>query len=250
MLRNFLTAFGIFLAVLALPFWVLAQEGNTWRSSDPDTSVAHLPTKMLNDFPNLFAPENAIPFTVGTWATAGDWLMFDKTNTLAKNLKSLNLDPLWNFGDFYGEGWVEGFSAVGCWSIGGIAQDAKTQEFGRDLTEALIESTILVEGLKYSVGRTRPDGSDNTSFPSGHTITAFCVAPVFEKYWGPEAGIPAYAFGVVTAAARVAGYHHYFSDVVAGATMGYLIGSSVVYGHKDVSVSAAPGQVEVKLAFD
>ena len=65
-------------------------------------------------------------------------------------------------------------------------------------------------------GRERPDGSNNQSFPSGHTITAFCFAPVVQKYWGWGLERPLTRFGTVTALARVAGYHHYLSDTLAG----------------------------------
>ncbi len=182
-------------------------------------------------------------------ATAFDWGGYDSKNLLAGDLVNLNVQPAFDFGNFYGEGWVEGGAALGSWSLGAVVNDPKLQQFGRDATESLLLSTVLVTCVKYSVNRNRPDGG-SYSFPSGHTITAFCFAPVVQKYWGWEAGIPAYALAALTAFARVEGYHHYLSDVIAGAALGIIVGNAVVYSPKDVSVSVGMGELNLKLAFN
>ncbi len=220
-----------------------------YSRADPDTSLAHFPTKLIDDLPHLFITENAVPFVVGGFAAAGDWAVLDSRNSFQQPLANLNIQPVFDLGNFYGEGWVEGFGAVGSWSLGALTQDARLQEFGRDASESLVLATVVVTGLKYSINRTRPDGGPY-SFPSGHTITAFCFAPVINHYAGTGAGIAAYALGTVTALARMEGNHHYLSDVLAGATLGFVIGNAVVYTPKDVSVSVGPGQMELKLAFN
>ncbi len=220
-----------------------------WRSPDPDTSLAHFPSKILDDIPHLLDSYNLIPFTVGGLATAVDWATLDGENRLASDLKGWNTQPLFDFGDFYGEGWVEGGGSLGAWSLGAVTNDKRMEEFGRDAAESLLLSTVLVTGIKYSVNRTRPDGGQY-SFPSGHSITAFCFAPVVAKYFGWEAGVPAYLFAVVTGLARVEGYYHYLSDVTAGATLGILIGNCVVYKPKDFSVTAGLGQVNLQWNFN
>ncbi|HUO57693.1 MAG TPA: phosphatase PAP2 family protein [bacterium] len=241
------TFFLLTLFTFSLFSTVLAEE---WKSPDPDTSLAHFPTKLVQDIPHLFITDNGIPFVVGGFLTASDWALFDSTHSAADSLRQWNTPGLFDFGNFYGEGWVEGGSALGCWSLGALVNDPKMGEFGRDTSESLLLSTALVSGLKYAVGRERPDQSDNFSFPSGHAITAFCFAPVVQKYWGWEAGIPAYLLATVTGLARVEGYHHYLSDVLAGATLGIVIGNAVVYRPKDVSISVAPGRVKLQLAFN
>ncbi len=241
---------GLLIAVLFLLPVFPIQADPIYSSPDTDTSFGHLPAKLLDDLPHLFIDQNIIPFAVGSVATALDWTTLDGQNALAQDFKSWHAQPIVNFGNFYGEGWVEGGTALSCWGIGALTDDLRVQEFGRDAAESLIDATVLVTALKYSVGRERPDGSNNQSFPSGHSITAFCFAPVVMKYWGVQAGIEAYALGTVTAFARVEGYHHYLSDVLAGATLGILIGNAVVYSPKDVSVSVGPGQVNLNLAFN
>jgi membrane-associated phospholipid phosphatase len=245
------SSFGfVFLWVFILGSGVVPVRAQDWQSPDSDTSLAHFPIKLVDDLPHLFIPENIAPFAVGTAATAFDWAVLDQQSSLAASLNNWNNHSLWDFGNFYGEGWVEGFGAVGSWSIGAFTNNLRLQEFGRDATESLITATVLVTGLKYAVGRERPDGSNNQSFPSGHTITAFCFAPVVQKYWGWGAGATAYALGTVTALARVAGYHHYLSDTLAGATLGIVIGNAVVYTPKDMKLSVGPGQMELQLAFN
>jgi membrane-associated phospholipid phosphatase len=247
-LKKFLNLKILFLAILFLTQTLQAAE--PWRSVDPDTSIAHLPTKWVSDLSNLFIPENGLPLVVGGFVTASDWAFFDQQDSLAAGLKGWNTPGLFDFGNFYGEGWVEGGTAVGGWALGAFTEDARLQEFGRDATESVLTATLVVTGLKYAVGRERPDGSNNLSFPSGHSIVAFSFAPVVAKYGGWELGVPAYAFATVTALARVEGYHHYLSDVVAGATMGILIGNAVVFKPKDLSVSVLPGQVGLTLRFN
>jgi membrane-associated phospholipid phosphatase len=209
-----------------------------------------LPDKFISDLSHFFTPENNATLVFGTFLTATDWAMFDQYNSLPSSLKNLNIQPAWDLGNFYGEGWVEGFGAVGSWVGGSLTNDLRLSEFGRDASESLVLATVMVTGLKYAVGRERPDGSNNQSFPSGHAITAFCFAPVVSRYWGQGWGIAAYILGGVTALARVEGYHHYVSDTLAGATLGILIGNMVVYKPKDISLGLGPGTAEIKLAFN
>ncbi|WP_207532566.1 phosphatase PAP2 family protein [Desertivirga arenae] len=91
-----------------------------------------------------------------------------------------------------------------------------------------ISNTIMsktVHKLKTASGRLRPDGSNNRSFPSGHTATAFSTAEFMRleyKDASPIYGIAAYTIAATTGALRL--YHnvHWFSDVVAGAGIGIL----------------------------
>lgn len=241
--RVFLSAVLTFLSFSAA--W-----GQDWQSPDPDVSIAHFPSKLVDDLPHLFIADNIAPFAVGGLATSLDWAVLDGQNSLAGDLQNWKTQPLWDFGDFYGEGWAEGGAALGCWGIGSLTDNLKVQEFGRDAAESLVDATVTVTVLKYAVGRERPDGSNNFSFPSGHTITAFCVVPAVFKYWGVQAGVETCALGALTAMARVEGYHHYLSDTIAGATLGILIGNAVVYSPKDVKLSVGPGSLGLSLAFN
>jgi len=82
--------------------------------------------------------------------------------------------------------------------------------------------------LKLAVGRERPNGQDNKSFPSGHTSNAFAMAAVAERHYGWKLGVPAYVLAGVMGASRLHQDKHWLSDVVAGATLGYIVGRTVV----------------------
>lgn len=97
-----------------------------------------------------------------------------------------------------------------------------------DTTQAVLINTLYTFALKSTTHRTRPDGSDRLSFPSGHTSNAFAIATVWSKQYGTRAAIPGYFLASLVGVSRMAGQRHHLSDVVAGATLGYLVGSTVV----------------------
>jgi membrane-associated phospholipid phosphatase len=236
---------GLFLAFL----FFSPVSGQEWKSPDADTSIGHFPVKLVDDLPHFFINENIAPFAVGSVATALDWATLDNQDSLAGDLQQWNTQPLWDFGDFYGEGWIEGGLGLSGWGIGALTDDTRLQEFGRDTVEALALDGVVALSFKVTVQRQRPSGGNTFSFPSGHSITAFCFDPVVTKYWGWEAGVGAYLLGTIDGLARVEGRYHYLSDVFAGATLGILIGNAVTYTPKDMSLSVVPGGAEISWKF-
>ncbi len=115
-------------------------------------------------------------------------------------------------------------------AIGKATGDAKVAWLGADLVRAQLLSQTVVQGLKYSAGRTRPDGSNDLSFPSGHTATATATASVLQRYFGWKAGVPAYAFAAYVGSARIASDKHHLSDVMMGAAIGIAAGRTVTLG--------------------
>ncbi len=76
--------------------------------------------------------------------------------------------------------------------------------------------------LKYAIDKTRPDGSDDNSFPSGHTSVTFQAASFIHRRYGLAYGLPAYALATYTGYTRIQADKHYLTDVLAGATIGLL----------------------------
>jgi hypothetical protein len=69
---------------------------------------------------------------------------------------------------------------------------------------ALLPVNVAVEGLKWSVNRTRPDGEhrrSNSSFPSSHAANAFTLAAVITRRWR-RAAIPAWLAASFVAMSR------------------------------------------------
>ena len=83
------------------------------------------------------------------------------------------------------------------------------------------ESTkLLTQLLKVTVRERRPNGESTTSFPSGHTSSAFSGATFIHKKYGFYYALPAYVGAVYTGYSRVHAKKHYTHDVIAGAVLG------------------------------
>jgi len=88
---------------------------------------------------------------------------------------------------------------------------------------ALMQTTVTL--LKTHVHTWRPNLSDQRSFPSGHTSTAFVGAHIMFKEYKNSSFLLAstgYLFAVTTGVLRVVNKCHYVPDVCAGAAIGIL----------------------------
>jgi membrane-associated phospholipid phosphatase len=121
--------------------------------------------------------------------------------------------------------------------------DDKVAHLGMDLLQALALNNAIVQTLKYTTRRERPDGSGRTSFPSGHASDTFAVATALERHLGWKGAVPAYAFSSYVAMSRLHDNRHYLSDVVFGATVGIIAGRTVTRHGREfpVTVTAIPG---------
>ena len=121
--------------------------------------------------------------------------------------------------------------------------------WGRMLTSDALSVAVMsvaVNGVKYSVGRIRPDGSRHNSFPSGHTATAFMTATMLHKEYGwrsPWFSIGGYTAAAVTGVSRLMNNRHWMTDVMAGAAigigsvhLGYFLGD-LIFKEKGLSSS-------------
>jgi membrane-associated phospholipid phosphatase len=93
---------------------------------------------------------------------------------------------------------------------------------------ALVPVNVAVEGLKWCVGRTRPDGDTNrrnSSFPSSHAANAFAVAMVLARRFR-RATIPAWIAAGIVAYSRLYLDRHWLSDVVCSLALG--VGSALL----------------------
>ena len=99
----------------------------------------------------------------------------------------------------------------------------------RDRTMILGISGIImgtaVLSIKHFSGETRPDGSDNYSFPSGHTAGAFATAEFLRQEYkdvSPWYGVAGYAMAAATGYLRMYNNKHWVGDVAAGAGIGIM----------------------------
>lgn len=80
----------------------------------------------------------------------------------------------------------------------------------------------LTQGLKHTINKERPDGSDNHSFPSGHVATVFLGAEQLRMNYGTCWGLAGYTIATGTAFLRLYNNRHWFSDVIGAAGIGIL----------------------------
>lgn len=76
---------------------------------------------------------------------------------------------------------------------------------------------FIVQLLKFSTHKLRPDGSDQYSFPSGHTAVAWYLVVMYD--WHPLLFI----WAVLISISRVVQKRHDALDVTVGAILGVLV---------------------------
>lgn len=124
------------------------------------------------------------------------------------------------------------FAAAGVlWLSSALTKDFETHEFARTLAQALAVNGISTMVLKAAANTDAPNG-DELAWPSGHTSSAFTTAAVIHEYYGPLAGVPALALAGLVGYQRIDSRVHDFSDVVFGAVLGYVVGTSIARDKK------------------
>jgi len=128
--------------------------------------------------------------------------------------------------------------------MGQHSSNAKFHDFTYALAQAYTLNYAIVTSIKYGVGRERPDHSNTQSFPSGHAADGFMIAAVIHNYYGPKASVFGYTFATLLATSRLKIDKHWFSDVVTGAALGYVVGSSVcnhmTFTHNHLQMTMMP----------
>ncbi len=109
-------------------------------------------------------------------------------------------------------------------SLSIAGKKAKHSNIDRILIKATSIATMyaLTQGLKHTINRTRPDGSDNHSFPSGHTAGVFLGAESLRQNYGNWWGLAGYTAATATAFLRLYNNRHWLGDVISGAGIGIL----------------------------
>jgi hypothetical protein len=124
-------------------------------------------------------------------------------------------------------------ASIGTYAFGRLFDKPKVAHLGMDLVQAQILTELLVQPIKFATQRTRPDNSDNHSFPSGHAAVTFATATVIERHLGWRKSLLAYTIASYVAASRLHDNRHYLSDVVFGAAVGSIAGRTVVHHASD-----------------
>ena len=117
---------------------------------------------------------------------------------------------------------------VAAYGAGFVPGVKPAHQHGRRLwlmVQSQVLTSVTVSLMKHYIPVMRPDGSNNNSFPSGHTAQAFMGATFYEMEYPHQMKamkVAMYALAGLTGALRVANDRHWSSDVLVGAGIGML----------------------------
>ncbi|MBT6154463.1 MAG: phosphatase PAP2 family protein [Planctomycetaceae bacterium] len=112
--------------------------------------------------------------------------------------------------------------------------DDELHDFSSALISAYTINGLSTLAMKGIANTSRPSDDWNGGafgFPSFHSSSSFTIAAVVDEYYGPKAGLPAYALAGLISWSRLDERDHDLSDVVFGAALGYVIGHAVAGQH-------------------
>ncbi|GHU94246.1 hypothetical protein FACS1894156_2210 [Bacteroidia bacterium] len=216
--------FFIVVALVLTPHWGLAQENETAHKK-PYPALSY---KQPNDSLYRFRWQQCIApaVVVGMTAIQSTSWMQDINKSVKNEVQGINFkNPSDDYLQYAPMAVGLALDAVGVYGHHHILD--KTIILA---TAALLEVAI-VNGMKYSIGTLRPDGSTHNSFPSGHTATVFMGAEFLRKEYGDQSvwyTIGGYSVATFTAYMRVQNNRHWLADVVAGAGVG-IFSTQVAY---------------------
>ncbi|HBG06497.1 MAG: PA-phosphatase [Geobacteraceae bacterium GWC2_58_44] len=131
---------------------------------------------------------------------------------------------------------------------GYLADDSKARRVSLLAMESFAISGVAMSTIKTLAKRHRPktghrsvewDGpewnSDNFSFGSGHTSSAFSLATVFADEYKDNPYVPPVAYGLATLVglSRIYSNEHWASDAFFGAALGYFTSKAILSFHKE-----------------
>lgn len=129
------------------------------------------------------------------------------------------------------------YAATGLWYvISAENQDERNKQRAITMMTALSVTGVVTTGLKLIRDNDTPN-SQRWAWPSGHTSSSFAVASVLDEFYGPKVGIPAYVLASVVAYRMMDTGDHWGSDVVFGATLGWVVGHTIAGKHKKLEVA-------------
>lgn len=236
-----LVASALFVSAIAVPAFAqeaapVANTGEVAVAAPDGSAETQLPgTSAVPQLPRV----SAVPETNAFKLVGADFKNFFRTDTLRTlgyvGIVAVSTAPwdregvnngfnipttVFQAGNVIGNFVFQAGAGLATYGAGKAIGNKKVATVGRDIVRAQLLSQVMVQTVKYTVRRERPDASNNKSFPSGHAATAFATASVLKSHYGWKVGVPAYAVGGYVALARMAWNRHHATDVVMGAGFG------------------------------
>ncbi|PCI06420.1 MAG: hypothetical protein COB81_00690 [Flavobacteriaceae bacterium] len=108
-------------------------------------------------------------------------------------------------------------------NFAGVAAKNHWFDQGKNVFLATASTYLITTGLKSMIHKTRPNGNNTNSMPSGHSSMAFATSTVlYEEYKNTNKTIAYSGFATSTAVIyfRMANNKHWISDTLIGAGIG------------------------------
>lgn len=222
-----------FVVALFLPMYALAQRDNVlhgetylWQKDSVmnlqqmKDSVAESKSSNYYKFKvkQLILPGAMIG--IGVLGVYSDWL--ESKNYQIKEELTENIDRKISVDDFSQYAPMAAVYGLNLVSVRGLHN---FEDRTIILATSYLTMGIAVNCLKRTLKEERPDRSNNQSFPSGHTATAFMGAEFLWREYkdvSPWIGIAGYAVAAGTGFFRMYNNKHWLTDVIAGAGIGIL----------------------------
>lgn len=213
----------------------------------------------------LHLTSNDIPPALLITTALGGSLVLDRItrNNLRPYADTEASNDLRHYGDV---GQFLGPIAGGALAVSGWTQhDDYQKKVAWDLFESFLWANAVSETFRIALGRLRPSATDDpfelrpvklsSSFPSGHTISAFAAATTLSDYYPTwKVALPAYMAATAVGFSRIYSNNHWGSDVVGGALMGYGVSHTLFKRHQrhtktSWNIQMSPGGVELTRRF-
>ncbi len=129
------------------------------------------------------------------------------------------------------------FAGAALWYVlSAQRQDDAGRQQAVTMLSALTITGGVTLGLKAVRHNDQPDGGP-WSWPSGHTASSVAVASVLHEFYGLKVGLPAYAVAGLVGWRMMDAGDHWASDVLFGATLGWVVGHTVARRHGSLEIA-------------
>ena len=201
--------------------------------------LKRLAADFVSDQKDLWTSPSKLEVSDATWLVPLSGIAAGLFTTDAQYSRSLSHNPstISNYNKLSNVGLAGLVGGAGAmWLLSYENHNEHWRETGFLAGQAALNSLVMVEAMKYSFGRQRPnqgngDGnffSGGTSFPSEHAAAAWAVAGVVaHEYSSPWTKILVYSAASAVTIARVRSLNHFQSDVLIGSLIGNLAAAQV-----------------------
>jgi len=215
------------LRLLIIFFFFSSQTVSAQQVTHTDTAEHKTAAAKHKILKGLIAPAALIGVGLYTMQDNGIYSSFDASHDARQSFPAFST----NADDF-----VFLIPVVGLYAFD-IFSSQNRHEVSRQTTLLFSSAALMgamVWPLKSVSNIDRPDNSNDHSFPSGHTSSAFVVAGVIDQEFrgkSPWISVGAYTIAGSTGVLRMLNNKHWLSDVFAGAGFGLLSVHTVYYVH-------------------